>query len=132
MSAELVDALGGLISTLFESLGPDRTLGLIVIVLLLSVMRRLYLDWRADRLMRAALDEKEKSIQRLNNQEREWRRLFLLLRTDLSADQVDSIVLRNEFSTPQQARRALEQKPSKNKRVEPRDGNTNDHPEAGK
>lgn len=103
-----VDSIGRLIQILFDNLGPDRTIGLVILLLVAFGLRRWYLDYRAGQAVNQALEEKERSIQRLNGQEREWR-LYFLIQSGMSQEDAERIVLRNDFSTPAQARRALEE-----------------------
>jgi len=105
---DIIDAIGRLVQVLVETLGPTRTIGLVVILVLFLGARRLYLDYRASKAVNQALEEKERSIQRLNTQEREWRQYFLMEKGGMSREEAERLVLRNEFDTPAEARRALE------------------------
>lgn len=104
---DAVDALERLIALLFTWLGPGGAVAVLLGVLVLGVGFRFYQDRRADRFINKALEEKERTIQRLAKQEREWRMVFFE-RLGMPRNEVERMVLRNEADTPQDARRELE------------------------
>lgn len=110
MDTGLVTALKGLLAYLISQFGPNGTLILILGAVLFLALRRLYLDHRADSLTTQALEEKERTIQRIANQERQWRLYFLIKEGNLSRKEAEKLVLQNEYSTPKESREALEGK----------------------
>ena len=110
--AQLVTAVVELLNLLFQRLGVAGTIT--VFVLLLAY--RLWGDHRRDKNYNRALDEKERSIQRLANQERQWRILFLKERSGLEEKEIEDLILRNDFQSPEEARQALEESPRRKKR----------------
>jgi hypothetical protein len=107
LDSDFVNALGALIRTLFQVFGPDRTLYLIFFFVFVLGARRWYNDRQAAKLTNDALSEKERSIQRLAEQEREWR-VYFMIKDGMPREDAERLVLRNEFSTPEQARKSLE------------------------
>lgn len=81
-----------LLQGLVALLGPGGTVALLLGLATIAAIAR----WRADRRKelgwQAALDEKERSVQRLAQQEREWRRLFLLKVIGVDAEHLDEVL----------------------------------------
>ena len=111
MEPELLQETGRLLDFLIERFGADKTLWLIIGTVVFLAVRRLYLDWRAERVLNRLLEEKERSIQRVANQERQWR-IYFLMHMGMSREEAERLIVQNVFSTPEEARRALEQTPS--------------------
>ena len=53
---------------------------------------RIYNDKRRDQEYNLALDEKERTIQRLADQERTWRELFLKEKFNLNDNEIEKII----------------------------------------
>lgn|SRR5690554_506968 len=116
MDSELIDALRALLEALISRFGPGGTILLIGGFFLAFAARRVYLDWRADRLMNQALAEKERSIQRIADQEREWRVYFMMKDGKMTRREAEKIILRNDASTASESREALEEDHSRRRR----------------
>lgn len=101
---KLVNVLGALVNVL----GPGWTVVLIVCILALGVGLKVYSTGRLERAYDKALEEKERSVQRLANEARSWRILFLTHVLRISRQEAEKIIERNEFTTPEEARRELE------------------------
>jgi len=115
-ATEFVKAFTALWNTLIGTLGVAGTLAVAVLLVIASGALKRYNDRRKDRDANAALDEKERSIQRLAEENRMWRALFLKDKCGLSPEEVDRIVLKNEFPDAPTARRALEGEATKSPR----------------
>ncbi len=107
-ATEFINALVRLWNTLITSLGVAGTLGVALFIVIASAGIKRYNDVRRDRDAKEALDEKEKSIQRLNEENRMWRALFLKDKCGMSAEEINRLVLKNEFPDAPAARKALE------------------------
>ena len=106
--SDVLDAIGRLLDLLFQRLGPGYTLLLLAGLVLALAIRRVYYDRRADRDSKRAIEEMERTIQRLANQERAWRYIFVTKTELLSADEADLLINRNEYPTPKASREDLE------------------------
>lgn len=89
---EGIDALVRLLDLLFRELGADRTMRWLVIAFAGAAAWRFYQNWRQDRYFRKALDEKERTIERLAGQERQWRIYFMNKQGGMSLPRARQIV----------------------------------------
>jgi sensor domain CHASE-containing protein len=105
-----LQSLTQLIDTLIESYEPWGTVGIFLGVVVISGLWKWYNDSRSDKRVEQLLQEKDKTIQRLAEQERNMRILFLQRMGGLSDEQIDAFVMKNEFDNPVDARKELEQK----------------------
>src|SRR5215211_7251011 len=105
---EFLDALRNLIQSLVNIFGIWGTIGIIAALVVISGGWKLYNIWRKDKEVNLALQEKDRTIQRLAEQERNLRILFFKEKAGWSDEQVDRFVLRNEFPDVPSARKALE------------------------
>lgn len=102
MNPDLIGALTALLDILVTRFGPNGTLWLLAGGVLVLGIRRWYLDWRDDKLIRAALDEKERTITRIATQERELR-MALLISKGMPEEIVRRIVAQGELVTESDA-----------------------------
>jgi uncharacterized membrane protein YccC len=101
-----------LLTLLLDRFGAGGTIALVVVVLLALFAWRRYSDWRTDRMIDRALAEKERTIQRLANQERTWRRFFLTQHLNIPAEEVDRLLLlEGNYQDAKEARTAVEPRP---------------------
>jgi hypothetical protein len=107
-ATDFIKALTQLWNSLIGTLGVKGTLAVAVLIVVASAAVKRYNDVRKDRDANAALDEKEKSIQRLAEENRMWRALFLKDKCGMSPEEISRIVLKNEFPDAPSARKALE------------------------
>ena len=116
LSDKALQAARDILNILIGAFGPWGTVVLIGVGLLGMFLFRVYKDRRADKAIDRALAEKERTIQRLANQERTWRRVLLTENLKLDKAEADSILaLEGEYDTPEASRRALEAKKKKPK-----------------
>lgn len=109
MNTKIFEAIQSLLDLLIRNFGPSGTITLVVMLLLLMGGYRVYRDWRTDRAIQRALDEKERSIQRLANLERTWRRLFLTKGVQMSPHEADKLLqLEGDYGDAEDARQAVE------------------------
>lgn len=109
LNEKVLQAARDILNALIGAFGPLGTVALVGAGLLVMFAFRVYKDKRADRTIDRALAEKERTIQRLANQERTWRRVFLT--ENLKIDKVEAdrlLALEGEYETPEQARKAVE------------------------
>lgn len=104
----IIDALSRFIQVLIANYGIWGTLGIFGFIFLLFFGWRVYNNYRKDREVNLALQEKDRTIQRLAEQERNYRILFFKEKAGWTDDQVDRFVLKNEFPDAPSARKALE------------------------
>lgn len=109
MNDKLMSVLRDILELLVGNFGPGGTIVLVTLVLGVLGAVRWYKDWRADRAVREVLAEKERTIQRLANQERTWRRVFLTKGIKLDQQEVNKILmLEQDYENPKQSRKAVE------------------------
>jgi hypothetical protein len=97
-----------IINALIKYFGPTGTLGIIALgYIIFSIAPRLYADYRKDREINLALEEKEKSIQRLANDNRNWRAIFLKEKLKWSDEEIERLIITNSFENPKEAREHL-------------------------
>jgi hypothetical protein len=73
----------------------------------ITLFYRLYNDWRKDKEINALLKEKDRTIQRLAEENRLYR-IKELKSQGFSEDYIEKFILRNEFENPSEARKTLE------------------------
>lgn len=111
MDDKILEEARKLLQLLIDKYGPWGTVGLVAAVLLGFLLVRLYKDWRADKAVDRALAEKERSIQRLANQERTSRRLIYTQILKLDPAEVDRLLqIEGDYDDAKQARKAIESK----------------------
>lgn len=100
-----------LFDRLVEILGPGWALVYAACFVLLALTWRVVQDRRRDRWANRALEEKEKTVQRLAKEAREWRIYWMIQEGGMTRAEATAIVQENEFRTPHEAREALEEPP---------------------
>lgn len=105
---DVLQTVNQLLELLISHFGPWGTIVIVFGALLLAVGLRLYNDWRKDKEVKALIDEKDRTIQRLAESERTYRALFLKEKAGWTDEQVERFIVRNEFANPAEAREALE------------------------
>lgn len=103
-----MDASGRLLPLFIQSFGAAGTVWLMAGVVTVLGARRLYMDWRTDRHIKRLLKEKERTIQRIANQEREWRIYFVMRDHGMTLEEAQALIAQNNYSTPQESREHLE------------------------
>jgi hypothetical protein len=109
----ILDAIGKFLTLLIDKLGVGQTIALLVVVYLLLVVRRLYLDYRKDKDSDRAIKAMETSVQRSAQEAREWRILFMKEKAGWSLEEAERMVMSVDFEDPASARNALEKKGGK-------------------
>lgn len=109
---EILNAIGGLVEALVAAFGPVGTVILLLAVVALSAGWRFYQDRRKDREFNLLIAEKDKTIQRLASQERSYRAIFFKEKMGLSDEELQMLIMHNDFSNTVEAREALEKPPS--------------------
>lgn len=110
MNDQILTAVTKLLENLISWFGPRGTVYLIVGIVVAAGVRRWYLDRRVDRDRREALEEKERTVQRLASEARAWRVLFAVRELGLNQKDAEQLFVENDFSSPLEARRTLESK----------------------
>ena len=111
--AEFLDALDKLVHSLVGIFGPWVTLGLVAAVIAITGAWKIWNIKRKDNEVNLALKEKDKTIQRLAEQERNFRILFFMEKCGWSDEQIQQFVMKNEFEDVPSARKELEGEKSK-------------------
>lgn len=107
IDSQFLEALRDLFQLFLDRFGVWGTIAIMALVPIGLFLWRLHNDRRAERGWKAALAEKENTIQRLASQERAWRFLFVIDK-GLTKEEAERIILRNEFRDPLEAREVLE------------------------
>ena len=105
---EILNAIIQLIEVLIKHFGTLGTIGILVFVLLISIGWRLYNDKKNREESEALLEEKDRTIQRLAEQERSYRALFFKKFAGWEEKDIERFILKNEFKNPVEARKFLE------------------------
>src|SRR5690606_4835811 len=99
-----VVALGKLV----ELLGPGLALTALFGLVAVGVGLKIYTGRRLEKAFQLALDEKERTVQRLADECRQYRVLFGIEHLGLNQQRSEKIFQRNDFATPEEARKTLE------------------------
>ena len=118
--SKIFDSLKDLLKFLNENLGPWLTAGIILVIgcsFLCFFLWRFHNEKRKDKEINQVIAEKERTIQRLAQDNREWRILFFKDKCGWNDKQVQKFVLENtDFEDGPAARKVLEhEKENKNK-----------------
>lgn len=106
---EVFPLLEKALNLLVGTFGPWGTVILVALVLATLFFWKVYKDRQADEARNLALAEKERTIQRLANQERTWRRLFMTQMLKLPPDEADKLLsLEGNYENAKEAREAIE------------------------
>lgn len=106
--AEVINALNNLVKSLVAVFGAWGTIGLIAVILVITGGWKIWNIKRKDREIDLVLEEKDRTIQRLAEQERNYRILFFKEKFGWTDEQVLQFVMKNEFKDVPSARRELE------------------------
>lgn len=114
---DLINALSHLIGVLVGVFGLKLT-GLILFLLLVgSVAYRRWREYKKDSGWRAVVEEKERTIQRLAEENRNHRIVILKEVAHWTDDEIDRFVMKNEFKDGVAARKVLEGEEEKTDRL---------------
>lgn len=105
---QIIDALSRLVQVLIDSFGKIPTIVGILLFLAVAIAWRVYSDKRRDKMIDALIAEKDRTIQRLAESERQFRVHFFKEQAGWSDDEVNLFVMKNEFQNTPDARRSLE------------------------
>jgi hypothetical protein len=108
VDSDILEAVEGLLALLIRSFGPDGTLILLGVAVLLFVGWRIYLRRSNTELIDKLLAEKERTIQRIAGEARQYKLLYLIS-TGMDRREAERIILLNDYSTPTESRQALEE-----------------------
>src|SRR5205085_2772011 len=104
---DVINAVNILVQVLIANYGRVGTLLIFAALIVLSGLWR-YISWRRkDKQIDLALTEKDRTIQRLAESERNFRILFFK-QQGMTAEEIERFVMRNEFPDVPTARRQLE------------------------
>lgn len=109
----IIEALIKLINTLVGTFGPNVTLLIFASVVATFVVWRLYQEWKNEKEKKALLEEKDRHIQRLAGECRYYKILDLKSR-GYSPEEIQSLVVENNFNNAVEAREALERNNNRN------------------
>jgi hypothetical protein len=106
---DIIEALTKLVEVVIRTYGPGPTLAISFLAVAAIAGWRIYQQRRKDKEVHLALQEKDRTIQRLAEQERSLRALLFKQLAGWDDETVERFILRNEFPDPESARKALEQ-----------------------
>lgn len=93
-----------IIALLLDKFGAWGSVGLLVILYLMAFGWKKYNEIQRDKEIKAALAEKEKSVQILANEVRMWRIAELKEKRNWTDEQIERFLITEEFRTPKEAR----------------------------
>ncbi len=117
LSSEVIKAIGELITLLVDKFGTERVFWLAVIILICSFIWKLWADGKKDREINIALEEKDRTIQRLASENREYRILIFKKNHSYSDEEIDKFILKNIPENADEARNWLEKSVQSVKKV---------------
>ncbi len=103
----ILKSLEPLLKLFFDKLGVGWTIALLLGIGILLFAFRCYKDWRKDREIHLALQAKDKTIQIIAEQNRQYR-VLELKEKGLSDEMITALVLENTPANPAEARAILE------------------------
>jgi len=103
-SPEMVDS----VSKFLISIGYWKSLGIFAIIIILFTARRLYSDRRKDKEVNLLIEEKERTIQRLAKEAREYKILYFKKVENWSDEDIEHILMKNDFTDGVEARKHME------------------------
>lgn len=106
--AELIQAITELFYAVIKAFGPGPTIGIFLFILVVTVLFRLYTDWRKDREINKVIAEKERTIQRLAQESREWRIAILREKYNWTPEEIEQFIHKNDFADANDSRKHLE------------------------
>ncbi len=112
----MLEAVLRLVEAIINAVGPGWTFGYIITGFTLLFLNRLYQNHRRDKWANRAIEEKERTIQRLAQQDREWRIYWMVVSGGITRREAEKIVQENRYFTPEEARSALESGENKAKK----------------
>jgi len=98
------------LNKLIEKIGVANSFWLLIVVGIILFLRRIYNDHMKTKETNAVLEEKERALQRVANQERAWRVFFFTKMHGWTQEQCDRFIMMNDFSSPEESRNTLESK----------------------
>jgi hypothetical protein len=106
--ADVINALNNLVNSLVALFGAKVTIGIVVVIVGLTTWWKIWNIKRKDKDVDLALKEKDRTIQRLAEQERNYRILFFKEKCGWTDEQIQQFVMKNEFEDVPSARKELE------------------------
>lgn len=108
MNSATVDAWTRLLNAIVEAFGPEWALGIGAFFVVWTTFWRIYNDKRKDKDRKAVIEEKEKTIQRLAAESREYRAAIFREKFKWTHEQVEALFYRNDYKDGVEAREKLE------------------------
>lgn len=107
--SEIIKEIKGLIELLINKFGTWGFIGIFGIIIVLVMAWKWYNIYRKDQEEKSALNEKERSIQRLAQENREYKIIILKEKFKWSDEQIEKYILENRgFDDGPSARKSLE------------------------
>lgn len=108
MDDKTLAVLKQILELLLQYFGPYGLVGVAFGSCVLIFLYRLYCDYQKRQEVNLALEEKEKSIQRLANEVRMYRATVLKEKFKWSEEEVERLLITADFKDPKEARAFLE------------------------
>lgn len=106
--ADIINALNNLVQVLINNFGAWGTIGIAAAAIAITGGWKVYNIRRKDKEVHLALKEKDRTIQRLAEQERNYRIMFFMEKCGWTSEQIEQFVMKNEFEDVPSARKELE------------------------
>lgn len=106
--SEIIKAITHLVEVLVANFGAGGTIGIFVFLLLVGFIWRRYNDWQRDKNTNELIAEKDRTIQRLAEEARNFKILHFKEQLGWTDEQITLFIMKNEFVDGVTARIALE------------------------
>lgn len=106
--SDTINAFTKLFETIINKYGQVNTVLIAIGIALVLFLYRLYTDYRKDKERDRVIEEKERTVQRLAQEAREWRIVILKEKYKWTDEQVDRFIHKGDFKDGIEARRKLE------------------------
>ncbi|MBX2840859.1 MAG: hypothetical protein KTR26_03755 [Flammeovirgaceae bacterium] len=99
---------------IIEQIGPTTTLIVFGIILIVAIVYKIYKDKQDDKYINKLLEEKERTIQRVADEARQYKFLYFKER-GWTTEELEKLFIKNDFLNIKDAREKMENKPKQTK-----------------
>ncbi len=108
MSEGMLDAIRKILEIVFNTFGSSGTIFFVILIFFLCFGWRKYNDSRKDKDTNTALAEKERTIQRLSNEVRFWKEVYLSENKGWPPEKIERLLITEDFADPAEYRKFSE------------------------
>lgn len=106
--SDTITACTKLFESIINKYGPLNTVLIGIGIIVVLFLFRLYTDYRKDKERDKIIEEKERTVQRLAQEAREWRIVILKEKYKWTDEQVERFIHKGDFKDGAEARQKLE------------------------